>query len=162
MAVCVEKEYQTVIPKKSPPSGPNECRNLSCTNLFSKVLETFVLQSLKSEVDVSEVQFGGMKGSGVNHFLTKMWNEVMEGLEEEKSAVSIMSIDFSKAFNRLEHQACLKALARRGASNQTLRMIYNFLHNRTMVIKNGFKLSTERDVTGGSPQGTKLGNVFVV
>ena len=52
-----KREYQTVIPKKSNPSDPGECRNLSCTNLFSKVLETFVLQSLHSEIDLSDLQY---------------------------------------------------------------------------------------------------------
>ena len=41
-----------------------------------------------------------------------------------------------------------------------IRMIYHFLDSRTMVIRNGFTESTERTVTGGSPQGTKLGNVL--
>ena len=103
---------------------------------------------------------GGIKGTGVCHFLTKMWQEILSGLEEDKAAVSIMSVDFSKAFNCLQHQACLNALARRGASNQTIKMIYNFLSNRTMVVRNGLKESMERAVTGGSPQGTKLGNVL--
>ena len=103
---------------------------------------------------------GGIKGSGVNHFLVHMWNEIMLGLDEEKSAVNLMSVDFSKAFNRLQHQACLSALARRGASNQSLKMVFNFLHERTMVVKNGFKESKERKVTGGSPQGTKFGNLL--
>ena len=67
-----KKEYQTVIPKKTQPTSANECRNISCTNLFSKTLETFVLQSLLSEVDLSDFQFGGIKGTGVNHFLAKM------------------------------------------------------------------------------------------
>ena len=122
-----KKEYQTVIPKKVSPSGPNECRNLSCTNLFSKVFETFVLQALGTEVDTSDIQYGGIKGTGVNHFLVKMWEEIMGGLEEERSSINIMAVDFSMAFNRLQHQACLKALARRGASNQTIHMIYAFL-----------------------------------
>ena len=115
---------------------------------------------MKEEVAISEIQYGGIKGTGVCHFLTKMWDEILTGLEEEKTAVNLMAVDFSKAFNRLEHQACLKALARRGASNQTLRMVFNFLKGRTMVVRNGFRESTVRSVNGGSPQGTKLGNVL--
>ena len=156
-----KKEYQTVIPKKSSPVDPNECRNISCTNLFSKILETFVLNALLSEVQMEDFQYGGIKSTGVNNFLVDMWNEILSGLESNKSAINIMAVDFSKAFNRLKHQACLKALVRRGASNQTVRMIFNFLSGRTMVIRNGFTESKERIVTGGSPQGTKLGNIFL-
>ena len=72
-----KKEFQTVIPKKPNPNDENECRNITCTNLFSKVLETFVLQGLLSEIEVSSFQFGGIKGTGVSHFLLHMWNEIM-------------------------------------------------------------------------------------
>ena len=72
-----KKEFQTIIPKKNSPDNANECRNLSCTNLFSKVLETFVLESIQSEIDTSSLQYGGIKGSGVNHFLVHMWNEIL-------------------------------------------------------------------------------------
>ena len=135
-----------------------ETRNLSCTNFFSKVLESFVLESLLSEVPLSDRQYGGMKGCGVNHFLLSMWDSLLSGLENDHSSVSLMSIDFSKAFNRMGHQACISALARKGCSNQSIKMVCNFLDKRTMHIKNGHVLSKPRAVTGGSPQGTKLGN----
>ena len=54
-------EYQTIIPKKKNPSSLNDCRNLSCTNFFSKVLESFVLEGLRSEINLSDKQFGGLK-----------------------------------------------------------------------------------------------------
>ena len=97
------REYQTIIPKKSSPTSLNECRNLSCTNYFSKLLESFVLEGLISEVPVSENQFGGLRGCGTNHFLMSMWQNILEGIEEENTAVALMSIDFSKAFNRMSH-----------------------------------------------------------
>ena len=79
------------------------------------MLETFVLEALLSEVDLSNIQYGGIKGTGVNHFLVKMWDEIMNGLEQDKAAVNLMAVDFSKAFNRLDHRACLNSpLARRG------------------------------------------------
>ena len=119
-------EYQTVIPKKQNPTNLNECRNLSCTNYFSKVLESFVLESLMCEVKLSNRQFGGLKGCGSNHFLLEMWQNLLMGLEEEGSAVSMMAIDFSKAFNRMNHQSCLTALAKKGCSNNLLDLCLIF------------------------------------
>ena len=40
-------ESVTIIPKKPKPETLNETRNISCTPLFSKVLEYFVLEKLK-------------------------------------------------------------------------------------------------------------------
>ena len=36
-------EYVTVIPKGNVPEGPAQCRNISCTNFLSKVMERLVL-----------------------------------------------------------------------------------------------------------------------
>ena len=52
-------ETVAVIPKNGSPAGIGELRNLSCTPLFSKVLESFVLDRIKSEVTLSEKQYGG-------------------------------------------------------------------------------------------------------
>ena len=42
---CVwKREFVTVIPKGPNPEGLGQCRNISCTNLFSKVLESFMLE----------------------------------------------------------------------------------------------------------------------
>ena len=68
-----------------------------------------------SEVKLSEKQYGGLKGCGTNHFLMNMWQYILEGLEEDSAAVTLMSVDFSKAFNRMSHKACLIALAKKAA-----------------------------------------------
>lgn len=38
-----KREFVTPIPKTAHPEGPNDLRNISCTKLFSKVYESFVL-----------------------------------------------------------------------------------------------------------------------
>ena len=43
------QETVTLIPKNSNPDGLKQLRNLSCTPLFSKVLEGFILKSLKKK-----------------------------------------------------------------------------------------------------------------
>ena len=40
-------ETVSIIPKNRAPSDKSQLRNLSCTPLFSKLLETFILDSLK-------------------------------------------------------------------------------------------------------------------
>ena len=51
-------KFETVntIPKNNSPSSPSELRNLSCMPLFSKILESFVLDRLRNEVKLSEGQ----------------------------------------------------------------------------------------------------------
>ena len=112
------KEYQTIIPKKSNPESFADIRNLSCTNFFSKILESFVIDSLKQEVESSEQQYGGLKGTGADNFLCEVYNNVLETLQNPGSAVCLMSLDFLKAFNRLSHSACLWKLSEKYASTK--------------------------------------------
>ena len=155
-----KREYQTIIPKKPNPKDLSQVRNLSCTNFFSKVLESFVIDSLRTEISFSELQYGGLKGSGTDQFLAEVWNNIHETIEDPTKAVALMSVDFSKAFNRLSHAACLGKMREKYASNQSLSLVYSFLQGRKMAIRSGATLSTFRDVNGGSPQGTKLGNIL--
>ena len=151
-------ETVTVIPKTSRPTGLNQLRNLSCTPLFSKVLESFVLERLKTEVSLSSTQFGGIKGSGVDHFLIETWDEILRGLEDSRAGVTLASIDFEKAFNRMCHYQCLSAAEEMGAGRTTLAMLRAFLTGRQMSVKINDSLSPPRNVPGGSPQGSILAN----
>ena len=65
-------EYVTPIPKTTLPSSPDDLRNISCTQLFSKVYESFVLEWLNYQVTLRTNQFGGVKGSGSEHFLVEL------------------------------------------------------------------------------------------
>ena len=147
-----------VIPKNSSPASLAELRNLSCTPLFSKVLESFILSNLKSEVSLSNSQYGGVKGCSTNHFLIDTWDVVLNALEKGESVTNLISVDFEKAFNRMNHWKCLEALAELGASDESIDGVATFLYNRTMSVKIGDAFSSPRHVPGGSPQGSILGN----
>ena len=49
-----KRETVVVIPKVTKPENLGELRNLSCTPLFSKVMESFILERLKTEVRLSD------------------------------------------------------------------------------------------------------------
>ena len=77
-----KEETVVVILKCNKPSSLTELCNLSCTPLFSKVMESFVLKRLKSEVNLSNNQFWGIKGSSVTNFLIETWDNIMSSLED--------------------------------------------------------------------------------
>ena len=78
-------------------------------------------------------------------------------MEDNRSAVILSAIDFSKAFNRLQHDNCLQTFARRGASTQIIRILAAFLNERTMSVRLGSSLSQPKLVNAGAPQGSVLG-----
>ena len=151
-------ETVTAIPKNNSPEDLSELRNISCTPLFSKLLESFVLDRLRKETKLTDKHYGGLRGRGPDHFLALTWQEIMTGLEDSRAAVALTSIDFAKAFNRMSHKACLNALREHEASELTIALVSAFLYHRTMSVKIGHDRSSPRHIRGGSPQGSILGS----
>ena len=109
------------------------------------------------QVGMRANQLGGMKGAGTEHYLVELYQLVLEALEDPRAASVLTSIDYAKAFNRLDFLHCLKALASKGASSELIRIVSSFLTSRTMAVKVGSVMSRPRIVLGGVPQGSILG-----
>ena len=154
-------EEVTIIPKVHDASTLEQCRNVSCTSIFTKLAETFMLYRLQEEIPPDPLQFGGMKGSGTTHLLAEMNTNIIETLDDSRAAATLISLDLSKAFNHMDHSNCVSSLAHYRASNQSLAIAAAFLTGRKMRIKlNNHTFSSYRQTPGGSPQGTKSGNYF--
>ena len=152
-----KEEFVTPIPKTSVPQSLNDLRNISCTALFSKVYESFVLGWLSEQVGMRANQLGGMKGAGTEHYLVELYQLILEALEDPRASSVLTSIDYAKAFNRLDFLHCLRALAGKGASSELINIVASFLTSRTMAVKVSKVLSKPRIVLGGVPQGSILG-----
>ena len=155
-------ESVSIIPKVTCPENLNEVRNISCTPVLSKVMEFFVLERLKKEIQPRSNQYGGITGCGTTHYLLQAWNDILESLDDDESAVTLTSIDFAKAFNTMGHQACVEAVRNHGTSDHSTRLVTAFLLNRQMRFRVGDVFSSPRLLKGGSPQGTLLGNFMFV
>ena len=90
-------EHVTIIPKNNNPETLSECRNISCTNYLSKLFERIVLSWAKEQVQPKSNQYGGQKGCSTDHFLVDVWDQITDHLEDQRAAVILTSIDYSKA-----------------------------------------------------------------
>ena len=150
-------EFVTIIPKCTTPESEAECRNISCTNYLSKLYERFVLNWCQNYVQPKTNQFGGQKGCSTYHFLAEAIDQITENLEDSRAACILTSIDYSKAFNRVEHLPLLQAFASKGAPNHLIKILATFLTGRTMSVRVGMSRSTPKGVNAGAPQGSVLG-----
>ena len=71
-------------------------------------------------------------------------------------------VDFSKAFNRQNHNLLITKLSDMGVPPWLLRIVIAFLSDRKMLVKYKGKQSGIKSLPGGGPQGTLLGLLFLV
>lgn len=152
-----KEENLTIIPKCRSPESLSQCRNISCTSLFSKVLEGVVMRHLRTELVEDLDQYGGVPGCGAEHLLIDLWEKTLSSMDDGNTAVAILGVDFEKAFNRVRHDTCIDMLQKLGASSGSINLIHSFLHGRTMRIRIGNTQSEPRPIDRGSPQGSVLG-----
>ena len=152
-----KKELITVIPKKPKPGSLSECRKIRCTPLLSKVLKGILLTKLRTELSADPNQFGGERGCGAEHMIMEIWDRVLWVMDDGDHSACLLSLDFEKAFNRMDHGHCLRQLKKLGASMKSITLAASFLENRVMSLTIQGIHCGERKIIRGSPQGSVLG-----
>ena len=94
-----KNKYVTIIPKSSSPENLGGCRNISCTNLFSKVLESFLLDLAWGMVGpyMKINQYGGQIGTGTEQFLAHLWTGTLEDLEDSRGPLLLFHSTLPKS-----------------------------------------------------------------
>jgi hypothetical protein len=153
-------EYGTPLQKETNPETEDQLRIISLTNFLSKVFEQYVmiwlLEYVGSQMDWG--QYGGMKGSSISHYLIEFVNYILfnQDLNIPHAVLAVM-VDFSKAFNRINHNRIIAILSRMGVPAWLLRIVIGFLTDREMILRYKGRTSGRKLLPGGGPQGTRLG-----
>ena len=160
-----KKEFVTPIPKVNPPSSEDELRNISLTPFLSKIYEgfmvTWLLPYLLPYLDPG--QLGGLKGCSITHYMIKLFHFIFKTGDMPTRlphSVLLALIDFSKAFNRMDHNLLITLLSDSGVPSWLLTLSFSYLSNRKMVVRYRGNVSSEENLPGGGPQGTLLGGLF--
>ena len=155
------KEYHTPIPKVPIPESEDQLRNIALTSFFSKTFETFILEWLWPYISphLDPGQFGGIPGSSITHYIIKMINFILSNTDNNSVPKAVLAalVDFSKAFNRMNHHTLIEILFRYNVPGWLLKLIIAYLTKRKMVVRYKGVTTEEQDMPGGSPQGTLLG-----
>ncbi|KAI8493247.1 hypothetical protein Bbelb_292510 [Branchiostoma belcheri] len=146
------------VPKTKPPSL-NELRPISLTSLLSKVAEKFICQWAMTDIllHIDTQQFGGIKGRSTTHCLLDMAHSSFKACNRPNTICSIVSTDYSKAFDRVSHTVAIYRLLELGLRPSLVRWITDFLTSRSQAVRYHGVLSDTVPVTCGLPQGTLLG-----
>ena len=141
-------KYANVIPvpKVNPP------------NTIEKNVRPIFLNMVngKIEENINCHQFGGMGGSSTTDALVEMIHRWSEATDKLDHYVRVALLDFSKAFDLINHNTLLLKLKQYDLPPHIRRWIATFLLDRTQQVKIGNNFSPPGHPKGGVPQGTLL------
>ena len=162
---CWKVASITPIPKEGSPCNPKDYRPISITPILSKVFERLLARRLSSFVEAEKVlpntQFGFRKGLGTIDALLTFNTDVQAALNEGME-VRAVAIDFSAAFDKVNHSGIIFQLKNIGVGGKFLELCQSFLSNRRQYVTVDGCSSTSSDVYSGVPQGSVLGPLFFV
>ncbi|CAH8502158.1 unnamed protein product, partial [Dicrocoelium dendriticum] len=81
---------------------------------------------------------------------------------DEGVPVDVIYLDFSKAFDRVNHPALLRKLAAYGIHESLLTWLESYLYDRRIEVRIANTHSDSLCVTSGVPQGSVLGPLLIL
>ncbi len=148
------------VPKVSPPQLiENDLRPISLTPVISKVIEDFVYKWILEIVrpQLHWNQFGALPGSSTVDALVYLLHKAFTATDALGTYVRTVLVDYSKAFDHINHSLLITKLEVLGVPSILLEWIASFLNQRKQRVKIGDVTSQWITLNGGVPQGTKLG-----
>ena len=146
-------------PKVHPPKLiSSDLRPISLLPVLAKVLESFLADWLSDllEPTFDPNQFGGLKGRSTAHALTSILHSWCGALDQGGS-VRALFVDFSKAFDRVDHNILLAKLKDRQIPHCLIRWLHSYLSCRSQTVRVDNHYSDLLYLTAGMPQGSRLG-----
>ena len=145
-----------------PKSIDTDLRPISLTAALSKILESFVFNWLAPIVMpyIDPFQFGSVKKSSTTHALVHLVHYCLSALEISNTIIRTCFIDFSKAFDLIDHHILMHKLQLLNVPPVLLNWCSSFLQNRQQRVTLRTCKSNWKEIKAGVPQGTKLGPLF--
>ena len=149
--------------KKGNKSLPENYRPISLTSLTCKILEHVVFTNFMAQFEefnvLDNAQHGFRKKRSCVSQLIITINDFANSLKLREQIDAIL-LDFSKAFDKVDHEGLLLKLEHLGIRGPLLNWTRSFLIGRTQRVVVEGKASTPSIVLSGVPQGTVLGPLF--
>ena len=108
-------------------------------------------------------QHGFTQGRSTITQLLSYYDTVLTMLEEKKEkSVDVIYLDFSKAFDKVDHGILLKKMRKLGVGGKLIKWLETFLTKRVQRVRVEGHLSEPQLVKSGVPQGSVLGPLFFI
>ena len=126
---------------------------------MEKILRKYIVEFLEQRDLFNPSQHGFRTGCSSLSQLLEYHDKVLRLLEEGNS-VDTIYLDFSKAFDKVDHVLLFRKLRLMGISGKLGRWLHSFLTNRKKAVMVNGVSSEIAEVKSGVPQGTVLGPIL--
>lgn len=148
------------LPKVSNPTTYNDIRLISILPAISKIYEKILYNQMYeffiSNNIVPITQCGFKKKSGTQVALTNVLDDIIRAYDKKMNTI-LSLLDFSKAFDTINHQLLVSKLKYYGFSVASFSLLSSYLHNRKQIIFSNNSFSDQAQILSGVPQGSILG-----
>ena len=135
-------------------------RPISLLTSLSKILEKIVysrtITFLQNHKIISDSQFGFREKHNTTHAILSLIDTVSTSIEKCSHTVGLF-LDFSKAFDTINHDILLYKLRHYGIRGKALQWFESYLSGRRQFVTIGGNDSSTVPITCGVPQGSLLG-----
>ncbi len=156
---CWKHAYRQLVPKKGDRSYLSKYRPIALNSCLSKAFETVLnrkfVKYLSSFHLLSDHQIGFRKGCCTGDLLAFLTNSLPSSLNRVGETFTI-TLDISKAFDRVWHKALLSKLPSFGFYPALCCFLSSFLSGRSIAAVEDGHCSTPKLINSGALQGSVL------
>ena len=150
----------TPIHKGGNRSTPANYRPIALTShlikIFEKILRAHIVKHMNEHNLFNENQHGFRSGRSCLSQLLEQFDVILDILDKGANA-DVVYLDFSKAFDKVNHSIVLQKIQRLGIGGSIHQWLKSFLLNRFQSVSVDGILSDPQQVLSGVPQGSVLG-----
>ena len=155
----------TPVPKIGPSRSVSDYRPISCLPLPSKIIERAVYNQIIYHLECEGLLDNRQHGFRKNHSTCSAIFEFVQFLYDRldnRQYISCVFIDYSKAFDTIDHSILCKKLMYYGLSNKVISWCIDYLKDRKQCVSLEGEKSDFVTVKCGVPQGSILGPLFFI